>query len=551
MIETRRFLWVLAATLVVGFGVRAAHWPSMHDVRDGDELAYTWGSLQLLEGNLPGIHYSPAGPQTWVGWAFEAAISMKQLVYGRPAALQVRPFLAVDDAVFNAYRDGGLLREVWIITSVVVTLAGTAAASRLGYVKSGLAGAAFLGGAAAILPLFVDFSVQARPYATAWSFGMMALYYATASKRLHAAALSAVCMGLAIGSRIDMAILFPIVWSEFWNDAPSEGRWRKLILYHAIAAGTFLIVAPWYVPTLVASLRAIASVRGSTVGFAVLTKSEILRQLLWSEGLIVYVLLFVFGVTLCVRSKPRKWVLALYLLLLGASFFKGAAFGLRYQGAQLIIILFIATTALQWLHRRSAGLAAVAASLALVAPSVETFSLIAKTKRGRAPDEAVSWVEAHISPGAIVYVRPWITNLLPTAEASDASWHEVADGAAYRKKFRQGMERFHLASDEEPRALSDVNLALERGIRRFMFILGGHPSLPIPRFDVRVFDTGPVFGVRPIDRAFRETGGVVILRGPLNDPACEALGIPTVAWLNPEGDGTRIYCSSDTQLRAQ
>lgn len=94
-----------------------------------------------------------------------------------------------------------------------------------------------------------------------------------------------------------------------------------------------------------------------------------------------------------------------------------------------------------------------------------------------------------------------------------------------------------------PRALSEVNLALERANRRFMFILGGRQRIDAPRYDTRIFESGPAFGVRDLPAVFRQTGGVVILRGPATDPIAQSLGHPTVEWVNRLGEGTRVYCS--------
>ena len=66
---------------------------------------------------------------------------------------------------------------------------------------------------------------------------------------------------------------------------------------------------------------------------------------------------------------------------------------------------------------------------------------------------------------------------------------------------------------------------------------------------MRVFETGPAFGVRDMVTVFRKTGGVVLLRGPAEDPIAQSLGKPTVAWLNSRGSGARIFCSPDVSLK--
>ncbi|HVI77872.1 MAG TPA: hypothetical protein VM715_06855, partial [Candidatus Acidoferrum sp.] len=141
------------------------------------------------------------------------------------------------------------------------------------------------------------------------------------------------------------------------------------------------------------------------------------------------------------------------------------------------------------------------------------------------------------------------TNPLPTSAAADTTWSEVASVDAYRKKFESGSKRFSVDVAEIPRALSEVNLALERANRRCFFILGGCDWVAAPRYDVRVFQSGPVFGIRDLPTVFGQTGGVVVVRSSREDPLVQQLGKPDVAWLNSGGDGTRIYCSADVQGR--
>jgi hypothetical protein len=507
----------------------------------------------LLEGNLPGIHYAPAGPQTWVGWFYESAASLRHLVFPdekeRAVPSQLRPFLAIEHALFDAYRDTGPLRQLWIAVSFISALAGIVAAFGLGFKVAGHAGGIFAGGAVAFIPLFVDFSVQARPYIVGWSFGLIALYYALASSRLRAFAISAVCMGLAMGSRIEMAMLLPVVWSGLWLHSNKREWLKRFVSYHAILLLSFIVVAPWYLATLVGSLRAIATIRGSTTGLNVAPGFVVLSQLLWDQGMFLQLLLFALGLVIWTMYPARRPWLAIYSLLAVLSLFKGAAFGLRYQGVPLILIILAGAYALAALRQKFAYIALVFSVAALVVPIVQSVRLVVDLRRDHVADFATTWIEQHVPAGTIVYVRPWISNNLPTAPAADRAWNEVADVSAYQHKFQAGMERFRLSSTEVPRALSEVNLALERANRRFLFILGGRPWVLTPRYDMRVFETGPAFGIRDIVTVFRETGGVVLLRGPAEDRIAASLGKPTVAWLNSHGDGTRIFCSPDVALK--
>jgi hypothetical protein len=508
--------------------LRIVQWPAFHEVRDGDELGYSWGSLQLLEGNLPGIHYAPAGPQTWIGWGYEGLVTTKHLVFPdeneKAAPLELRPFLAINHTLFDSYRDSGWLREVWILSSFLLAIAGVVAAYRLGFVRAGLPGAIFLGGTLAVLPLFLEFSVQARPYMAAWSLGIIALYYALASPRPMALIVSALFLGLSVASRVDMLLLLPLIWSELWQKRDTM-RWQSLLHYHGALVLSFVVAAPWYLMTLIASLRAVATIRGAG-GLPVDKPIAVLFHVLWDQGMLLDVILFVFGLVLLIISRPRRWFILIYFLVIAFSVFEGAAFGLRYQGAPIVLALVTSVSAIAWISEAAPGVALGLSVLALVLPAGQSVRLISATKTNYVPESATEWVEAHVPAGTIVYVRPWISNLLPTAGASDVAWSEVTDNFAYARKFKSGMERFHLNEGEIPRALSEVNLALERANRRCFFILGSRQSVPEPRYDLRVFESGPVFGIRDLPAVFAQTGGVVVIRSPASDPITQSLGDP-------------------------
>lgn len=543
---SRATRWILVVVVLLGVSLRVTLWPALHELRDSDELTYTWSSLQLLEGNIPGEHYVPAGPQIWAGWAYEGLISLKNLAFPNPveraAPLQLRPFLAVDRALFDAYRDGGALRQVWVVVSFICAVGGIIAAFRLGSVKAGSVGAIFLGGSMAVLPLFAEFSVQARPYIVAWSLGIAALYFALASPRPRALMISAVLLGLAIGSRIDMLILLPLVWSEVWQRHKMTA-WRTMILYHGLVAMSFILVAPWYLMTLLASLRAIATIRGSSTGVTAAGPAMVFLDVIRGQGMLFQIALFAVGVGLL--AVRRRFCLTLYLILVSLSMLKSGTAGLKHQGAPLIVILTVALFGLEWIRGRSTRTAALTAWVALIFPLLRTSTLIAITRSNYAPDLATQWIEQHVPSGTTVYLQPGIWNLLPTPQAADAAWTEVTDSSAYQRKFSSGLERFGLKPEEAPRALSEINLAIERTNRRFLFILGGCPWVEGPRYDTRVMAYGPVFGVRDVAGALNQTGGVVVLRGPANDDKVTSLGSPAIAWLNRLGDGTRIYYSPD------
>jgi len=373
----------------------------------------------------------------------------------------------------------------------------------------------------------------------------MALYYALASLRPAASMISAILMGLAIGSRIDMALLLPVVWSEAWG----RNRWRDwlrgMIRYHAVLLAAFIVVAPWYLMTFVASLRAVASIRGSTTGLAVTKPLAVFFQVMWEQGMLLHVGFFLAAIGVWIVRRPRRWLFAIYILFAGLSVFKESVFGLRYQGAPLLLAILAGVYGIEAIRRSSTGAALGLSLVALVLPAMQTTRMVMTGHHNYAPDLSTKWAEAHVPPGTIVYLRPSLYNLLPTTEAADNAWTEVTDSAAYQRKFKAGLQRFKLQADEIPRAMSDVNLALERGDRRFLFMLGSRQWINLPRYDTRIFEYGPAFGVRDVTAAFKQTGGVVILRGPAEDPLVAKLGTPIVTWLGSAGEGTRIYCSPD------
>jgi hypothetical protein len=534
---------------LVATTVRLFHWPAPHEVRHEDELPYAWGSLQLLEGGIPPYKYAPAGIQTWAGWFYEGMIALKHLAFPdaheRVAPFHVRPFLAVNQTLFDAYRDSSALRQVWVVVSFACSLGAVFAGFRLGLAKAGLPGGVLLGGITAFLPLFVDLSVQARPYIVAWGLGIIALYYALASRHPKSSTISAVFMGLAIGSRVDMVMLLPVIWGE----ASIKRRWRQwlhsMFYYHAVLLITFLVISPWFLMTLVGCLRIIGTVRVSTVGVEVAKPSAILHEMIWQQALLLPTLLFLFAITLWIVCRPRRPLMAIYALFAGLSMLKGTAFGLQHQGAPLILVIVTGVFAIEWVRQRSPPFALVLGTVALILPLSQSLHLVMETRRHRVPEIPTQWVEKHVPAGTIVYLQPWIRNLLPTASSADEAWLEVTDKTAWKRKFESGLQRFGLHGNEIPRALSEENMLVERGNRRGLFILGSRSWIDAPRYDIRIYKLGPVFGVRDLPDAFEQTGGVVIMRTRADDPDVIALGRPTVAWLDPSGRGTRIYCSPD------
>src|ERR1700733_10967988 len=147
-------LCVVASAIFLGI----LAFPRFGETRDMDEVTYLSGSLALLEGVPPTQEASPAGPNTWLGWAYAggaAAFPLLNPTLGeRRAPIQLRPFLALDRAIFENYRDLNQLHILWIGSQIVLAVWAVSAAFRLGEYRGGLAGGLLLGGFMAWLPLF-------------------------------------------------------------------------------------------------------------------------------------------------------------------------------------------------------------------------------------------------------------------------------------------------------------------------------------------------------------------------------------------------------------
>ena len=116
--------------------LRMAAFPARYVVRDIDEPTYLRSGLLLFEGIAPGNSAAPAGPQLWAEWAYAAVRSLQNLAAPNPqeraAPLQVRPFLAIDRALFDTYHDLSELHRVMLVIIVLLSLWATCSAYRLG-----------------------------------------------------------------------------------------------------------------------------------------------------------------------------------------------------------------------------------------------------------------------------------------------------------------------------------------------------------------------------------------------------------------------------------
>jgi len=217
--------WVLIALLSLAATLRVWTFPAANEARDIDEGGYVLSSLLVLEGLPPAFKAAPGGVQIWLGVAHTAFRAAEHLVYPTAseasAPKMLRPVLALDRALFEAYRDGTGLRRFELACIHVVSLAGVAAGYQLGR-KGGRLGSVLVGGMIAALPVFVSFSNMARPYSMAWYFAILAMN--SASRRAPAGRFvaAAVWMGLSMSCRVEMCALLPLVAVEFLRAQKSQ-----------------------------------------------------------------------------------------------------------------------------------------------------------------------------------------------------------------------------------------------------------------------------------------------------------------------------------------
>ncbi len=542
---------VLIFVIMLGLGFRIWNFPSRYQLRDVDELGYIYGGPLLWEGITPGYKLAPAGLQTWIGWAYCAAGSLANLMKERDGEpLLLRPFYAVEETLFDTYRDISMLRQITVAFTVLISLLGIYAACQTGFLHAGVPGGLLSGGLMALLPIFIQASGMARSYMPAWSCAVIAYYFASAKTGRMRWAASAIFMGLAISSRIEMLLFLPVILWEIWNRKEQEGFGRTAVRLTSLMVVVALLISPWLVTNLLGNLRVIATVRFS--GPPIMdTLGPLFRDFAWAQGLGPVAAVLAAGLAAgSVGRRRANWLLLFVLAVLFLTMIKSSQYGLRHHGATLVAVIAVSPLALApvcKLHSKAAMLLAVSL---LVIPAFNAISIAAANRQDYVPDQATEWVEEHIPSGSRIYICPTLHDPLPTQQSADSLWAEVTDAQAWRTKFKQGLNRFNLPADQIPRALSEENMIMERGNRRRWFILGGMQQRNAPRFDIKIISGGSPFDMMP-DQAvaeFERTGGVLVWRSsrhPEFHLPKEALGTPAISWTNGRGQSTSIYCAPE------
>ena len=516
---------------------------------------YVPNGLLAWEGIAPGMRTGPAGPQTWIGWFYAAGRSgwelLRQQWSGQKIPLVLRPFTAVEQALFKTYEDLSGLRQLLLWISLIISLAAVYGGYRLGRRYGGTAGGLLIGGWVAVLPLYIEFSGIAKSCSDAWMLGILAVACAATVPGPKYRWLPGALLGLAIGSRIDMLLVVPLVLWALWDHEKPREALKRMLTTLGLTVACALLSAPWAVEGFVGMMRNIGMSRVAGYWNVESPRLATLKDLVWEQGLGPALLAAGIGVFMLPGGTRLKGgVLAGFALLMAASMFAGGRYMyMRYHGGPLIAFLVCTavTAGAIWQRWPKAGVALVACSLVL--PLIQSVRAVIAVKSSYVPDGSTEWIEQHVPPGTTVYLDGLFISraVLPTEAAADTIWRAMADNEPWRLKLQDGFSRFSLREAHLPRAMSEDNLVMDRGLLRRWFILGGGHT-DRPRYDVRLLPISPT--LRFLDKGhlleeFKRTGGVMVRRSPF-DPEKE-LGEPLVQWVNREGRGTWIFVSPDVR----
>ena len=520
-------------------------------VRDVDEVGYVHSGMMLAEGLTPTYKATPAGPQIWLSWAYVMASSAKNLL--RPAAperalpVALKPYGAVNAALFDLYRDQTPLRRVHLAMTIGFGLLAVWAAARLGQTYAGDAGALLLGGTLAVSELFVSYSLMTRPYICGWSLTIAALLLivqADQFRSFNRLIFGFVMLGLAVGSRIEMLTVLPLaLWAagEFLHRRPV----RTAALLTAVTGGTAVMFAPWLVTSLITNMKSVVAVRA--VGVMPSGPGQALHGLVLEVGLGFILAAAAIGTIHTYFTRSLANAVALTIFGCGPILMslKGTGYGIRHDGGALICSVFLAAIGCQtlaaWNRPFLTGLSMISILLA------GTYTLIDRTWRQPISTDApvAAWLETHIKPGSrLIYAGAARTLPLPTAASADAMWRECAT-TAWLDKYQYVAKQLNMETPSEfPRALSVDNMSKEYTAYRSWFILGGRSGLPVRRFDI--FPSIGLTMRENIDPVadYLQHDAVYVLSTTAK-PAAE-LGNPVIHWDGEFGVSTYIFAKPAT-----
>jgi hypothetical protein len=543
----------LIIVLALGAFLRLWNFPAAQEVRDWDEIGYTCDGLMAWEGLPPGwASTTPAGPQTWIGWFYaggRSGLEFLKLRKDKTSPPLVKPYAAVDQALFKSYENLDGLRFVLLSFSFVLALAGIYGGYRLGVRYSGIGGGLLLGGLVAMLPLYIELCAIAKSCSDAWMFGLLAIACAATTTGAKRCWLSGAFLGLAIGSRMDMLLTVPLVLWALWDSQQTGSFWKTILATMAVTLGAFIIGTPFAVESFVGLARTAVSARLLGYWTSKSPRLDTLKDLVWNQGLGLALIPMIIGVFLFPPgTRLKRAVLLAIVVLLLSTMFDGRYMVMRYHGGPILALLFCIAVAAGSLLRKMPGkLAVPLAALLLILPLAQTVRAVISTKATFVPENSTEWIDGHVPAGTTVYLHPGFISraVLPTEAAADAIWDLLTENHAWRTRMNEGFQRFSLPKGYLPRALSEDNLDQDRGIARRWFILGGGRSSR-PRFDVRLISLSATFGLQRSNTGaeFQRTGGVVVWRTAASGMP-SGLGEPLIKWVNSNGDGTMIFVSPD------
>lgn len=548
MIRLLRRYVVEVTVLVVGLGLRFLLFPPAYVPLQEDELGYAADGLLLLEGVALGFKFAPGAFTTWLGFAYGAASwainTLNSLESSMAFPLLVKPFLALDQTLFDIYADMSGVHTVIVVVVLVTSLLGVYGATRIGRHFAGWPGALLVGGLAAVAPLQCWFAVQSRPYSPAWSLTILSLSVMITSQRSTRWTWAGIIYGLAVASRIEMLLVVPLFVWLVWAVSEDRTRVRCGVRMTGAAVLAFLISAPWFIGHLVGNVRKMMTVV-VLEGRASETLSMV--DFMMNEGLAAVVIVTVIGVLLRCRSDGWKaWVAVVYLLVLGVALVAvKTSGGLRHAGHSFVIVMVLSGFALGGIQRASGKrwgmpVAGVVAVLALSLPFARSMSMAREVRSGWVKHDAVGWIESHVPAGSRVFLtRPHTKIPLPTQVSADRIWAQAAHQTAWSEKLEGRLAEIGVELDYVPRGLSMEHMYQElSGLRRY-FILGGVHTRSRPRYDLKLLSRGEGSDEfwTALDE-FQRDGGVFWHWGQSLDGE---LGPPSQAWLAPNGNGMFLY----------
>jgi hypothetical protein len=407
-----------AGAVIVGVGILALILRlilviDLTSTPESDEIGYLSDGLLLLEGLPPGYKHVPsaaitwlvalyAGLQTGVAWLFGTADpSMPPLL---------RPLAAMERVLFEHYADLGSLRL--LIVGLQTALASLAAAgiAWLGNRIAGIRGALAGGLLAAALPLFVDYAAQTRAYSFAWSFALLSFVGVFAVASQWKAATGAIFIGLAIATRVEMALCLPVLLLEVAATEPRGRRLRAAAIFLGITIVCFWLAAPWYVTSLAGNLRQILDVRFLVVAAATTGPGEVVRSLVWSGlGLPLLVTILALAIGGLGRRTWRYVVYAAWLIILTTMALRQSGGGVRHDGALFVLVVATIPLAVSvllgsgWNPLSRLTASAVVCLLAITAVSAGAYAAW-QYRNEAVHGDAVRWLEAHVPAGTTVYL---------------------------------------------------------------------------------------------------------------------------------------------------